>query len=297
MDDNLSFTVHQIDYVHGNAVMMDWDGNYLISSRHLCEITKINRTTGAIMWRLGGKQNQFTFTNVDISTSLPFSYQHDIRRLPNGNITIFDNRNFLAPVYSSAVEYQMNEDTHTVTKVWESISTVANTFSPFMGNAQRIENGNTVIGWGAPSGIVPVRPPDLSEVKPDGSQVFQLTLGTYLNYRGFRFTWTGNPTWAPTAAYKDDAGQVTIGVSWNGDTQVAQYVFYGALTLNGPPQILGTKARTGFETQYTYSGSSNDYCYFEARPLDKNGQPMQMSNKLITLGCLPFKNILPLVLR
>ena len=40
-----------VDYIHGNAIEMDKDGNLLISSRHLSEITKINRTTGNIMWR------------------------------------------------------------------------------------------------------------------------------------------------------------------------------------------------------------------------------------------------------
>ena len=35
----------------------------MISSRHLNEITKISRTTGDIIWRFGGKNNQFTFVN------------------------------------------------------------------------------------------------------------------------------------------------------------------------------------------------------------------------------------------
>src|SRR5439155_9295233 len=52
-----------VDYVHGNAVDQDQDGNLLISSRHMDEITKINRQTGDIIWRMGGKNNQFTFIN------------------------------------------------------------------------------------------------------------------------------------------------------------------------------------------------------------------------------------------
>jgi hypothetical protein len=83
-------SAHAIDYVHGNAIELDNDGNLLISSRHLDEITKINRSTGAIIWRLGGKYNQFTFPN----DSLSFSYQHAIRRLENGNILLFDNGNY-----------------------------------------------------------------------------------------------------------------------------------------------------------------------------------------------------------
>src|SRR6185295_15203514 len=75
-----------IDYVHANALELDNDGNILLSSRHLDEITKINRMTGAIIWRWGGKNNQFAFVN---DAALGFSHQHAIRRLPNGNVTLY----------------------------------------------------------------------------------------------------------------------------------------------------------------------------------------------------------------
>ena len=73
-----------VDWTHFNAVELDDDGNILVSVRHFNEITKVNRSTGAVMWRLGGKMNQFTFTN----DSTQFIGQHDIRRIANGNITI-----------------------------------------------------------------------------------------------------------------------------------------------------------------------------------------------------------------
>ncbi len=88
--EDINLTASVIDYVHGNAIELDDDGNLLISCRHMDEITKINRQTGEIIWRLGGlksRNNQFLFINDEIT----FSHQHDIRRLPNGNITIFDN--------------------------------------------------------------------------------------------------------------------------------------------------------------------------------------------------------------
>ena len=50
---------------------------------------------------MGGRNNQFTFPNDPI----PLSYQHDVRRLPNGHITIFDNGNYRVPPFSRAVEY------------------------------------------------------------------------------------------------------------------------------------------------------------------------------------------------
>src|SRR5262249_2613358 len=94
-------TARNIDPYHCNAVEYDLDGNYLLSSRNIDEITKISSETGEMLWRLGGKNNQFTFVN----DSLGLSYQHDIRRLPNGHITIFDNGNYHSVKGSRAVEY------------------------------------------------------------------------------------------------------------------------------------------------------------------------------------------------
>ncbi|HYN90185.1 MAG TPA: aryl-sulfate sulfotransferase, partial [Ardenticatenaceae bacterium] len=126
-----ALTTETVDYVHGNAVELDSDGNLLLSSRHLNEITKINRETGDVIWRWGGKRNQFVFSNDE-----PFVYQHDVRRLPNGNITLFDNRTLETPEYSRAVEYHLDEERKVVTLVREYRNT-PDTYSQAMGNAQR----------------------------------------------------------------------------------------------------------------------------------------------------------------
>ncbi|MCB0081228.1 MAG: aryl-sulfate sulfotransferase, partial [Caldilineaceae bacterium] len=86
-DTNQDLTLPVIDYAHGNSIDVDSDGNLLVSSRHLDEVTKINHQTGEIMWRLGGKANQFTFLN----DSRPFIKQHSARRLDNGHLLLFDN--------------------------------------------------------------------------------------------------------------------------------------------------------------------------------------------------------------
>ncbi|GIT32244.1 MAG: hypothetical protein Ct9H300mP2_3230 [Candidatus Neomarinimicrobiota bacterium] len=51
--------------------------------------------------------------------SYPFSHQHDIRRLDNGNITIYDNGNYKEPNYSRAAEYLLDEDNMTATLISE----------------------------------------------------------------------------------------------------------------------------------------------------------------------------------
>jgi outer membrane protein assembly factor BamB len=42
------------DFAHLNAAALDRDGDFLISSRHTWTIYKVDRSTGAIRWRLGG---------------------------------------------------------------------------------------------------------------------------------------------------------------------------------------------------------------------------------------------------
>ena len=182
-----------IDYVHGNAIELDNDGNIMISSRHLDEITKINRTTGAVMWRMGGKKNQFTFPN-DPDT---FNYQHGIRRLKNGNVILFDNGNFHAPPYSRAIEYQLDEVNKIATMVWQYRNT-PEIFGPAMGFAHRLENGNTIIGWGFTN-------PTVTEVRPDGTKALEINLtpGTF-SYRAFKYEYKMNetiPLYPPTSAF------------------------------------------------------------------------------------------------
>ncbi len=172
-----------IDAVHGNAIEEDYDGNIMISSRHLDEITKINTKTGQIIWRFGGNQNQFTITN----DTTWFSYQHDIRRIDNGNITLYDNGNFNTPQESRILEYKLNEIQKTATLVWEYRHDPP-IYAFAMGSAQRLPNGNTFISWGASTTTV-------TEVTPEGEIVYEMKLpeGEW-SYRAFRFEWSLTPT-------------------------------------------------------------------------------------------------------
>lgn len=174
----IDFTAGWIDYVHGNALDVDTDGNILFSSRDLNEITKIDRQSGGIIWRLGGKNNQFRFVN----DSIGFSYQHAVRRIANGDITLFDNGNFHVPPFSRAVEYALDTSLMTATLVWQYRDT-PDPFGTAMGFVQRMENGNTLIGWGAAN-------PTVTEVTSRGEKVYEMTFdpGVY-SYRAFRYDW------------------------------------------------------------------------------------------------------------
>ncbi len=169
-----------VDWTHCNAVELDNDGNILLSMRHFNEITKINRSDSSIMWRLGGKGNQFTFTN---DTDM-FLGQHDIRRIPNGNITLFDNGAAGPPFHAGAgKEYQLDESQLTATLAWEYVESPGS-FSQATGNTQRLPNGNTMIDFG----ITPQEPRVCDVVNPAGNKIFEIQFqDTMRSYRTFNY--------------------------------------------------------------------------------------------------------------
>jgi hypothetical protein len=186
--EDINLTQHTIDYVHGNAIELDFDGNLLISARHMDEITKINRQTGEIIWRLGGlksRNNQFQFINDPIT----FSHQHDIRRLPNGNVTLYDNGNLHTPKISRAREYNLDESNKTVELIWAHTNEPP-IYKSGLGNVQKLSGNNTFIGWG---GWINQGDEAISEVQQDGSVALEIFLAdTFINYRAFKYPWRTN---------------------------------------------------------------------------------------------------------
>jgi hypothetical protein len=47
------------DYFHINSIDVDYDGDLLISARNTWTVYKVDRATGEVVWRLGGKESDF----------------------------------------------------------------------------------------------------------------------------------------------------------------------------------------------------------------------------------------------
>jgi hypothetical protein len=178
---DIDLTSHWIDYVHANALELDADGNILVSCRHMDEITKIDYTTGEIIWRFGlnAENNLFTFTNDPIG----FSHQHDIRKLQNGNYTVYDNGNLHVPPFSRAVEYHLNELTMQATLVWE-YQHDPGIYASLTGGNQRLPNNNRLIGWGGTSPLA------VTEVNSSNQVVLEIFLpDSVTGYRARKYPW------------------------------------------------------------------------------------------------------------
>ena len=154
------------DYAHLNWIREDSDGHLLVSARSQSQIVKVNRQSGAVIWKLG-RQGNFTFVNDPLNG---FGGQHSVYRLANGNILLFDNRTFISTNAvvpgegpSRVVEYRLNESDMTATLVWSYSRPGFHTSSA--GGVQRMENGNSFVSWGQ-------GPPSFAtEVDPSGNMV------------------------------------------------------------------------------------------------------------------------------
>jgi hypothetical protein len=228
---NVDLTGPFVNYVHWNATEYDTDGNLMISSRSMDEITKIDRQTGDIIWRMGGTQNEFTL----VGDTQWFTHQHSIRRTPTGTVTLYDNGNFSVPQESRAVEYDLDEVHKIATKVWEFRNTPP-LYSANRGSVQRHSNGNTTISWGN-QGVV-------TEVRSDGTKAFELVFDDMLTYRAFRFDWNGVSE-RPELWYHGEPFEVTLYFEKFGDPNVQEYrIFRG--TSPEPTTQVGTATGNSF---------------------------------------------------
>jgi hypothetical protein len=210
--DNLSGNL--VDYAHGNSVDVDDDGNLLISLRGVSAVVKVNRTTGRLMWTLGGNSNDF-----DVDDPLGgFCGQHHAQRLDNGNLLIFDNGADCAPNgadrgVSRAVEYELDEVHHTAEMVWSHSQGI---YGFATGSVQRLDNGNTLIGWGTAA--------QATEVSADDEVLWDATLrtsATNANSSTYRITRNPFPDHLrPRVAMRTPAAGATY---LQGDDVRAQY--------------------------------------------------------------------------
>jgi hypothetical protein len=179
--EDIDLSQENIDFTHINSMYEDIDGNILVSVRHLDEVSKINKSTGAFMYRIGGTtcaNNEFQFTNDTRDNFQGFSHQHSISLLSNGNLLMFDNGNMKPQPYSRAVEYSINATTKTAGKVWEYINPSSN-LTAAMGSVSRLPNGNTIVNWSD----------RITEVRPDLTKTFEMfSTDNSLIYKAFRVT-------------------------------------------------------------------------------------------------------------
>ncbi|MEY3385871.1 MAG: hypothetical protein RIR53_682 [Bacteroidota bacterium] len=227
-------TAPSIRYFHLNSVEVDRDGHFLISARHSSLVAKIHRTTGEVLWILGGKLNQFTFENgLGNSDPAEFSYQHDARRLPNGNISLFDNGTQRTPQWSRGVEYQLDEQKKICRLVWQYRKS-PDLYAGVQGSMQTLPNGNRLIAWGS---ALSNNRTLLTEVAPNGDVMLEAELPNMMfPYKVEKYPYPTGRHAAdvlideilPTNTYTYTRGRDTVGVTITYHTLIS--FFYNTTT-------------------------------------------------------------------
>jgi len=232
------------DWFHANSFELYQDSTILLSSRHYSEVTKLSLTTGNILWRWGGTNNQFHFFNDDSdryyhpgsADTFFFSGQHDVRCLPNGHITMFNNDNRLdlaggiTKVWSDAKEYVLDETNKTATLVWHYYNPPVNGLdlqANAMGSVQRLPNGNTFISWGLIVQSYNLMP-KITEVDSLGNKVWELswtdTVNFFAAYRAHKYIWEPCNILPDSSLHTDSITTHSAGLSWASNSKFSGYI-------------------------------------------------------------------------
>lgn len=163
------------DVVHMNAVEPVGDDAILISLRHTDAVYKIDKATGNVIWKLGGSWTPKSLAVVgDAHAAYPLGGQHDVRLLPDGTITVYDNRTNI-PGSPRGVRYQIDEVAKTATLV-EEVTDPLVPSSFCCGSARRSADGSWLFSWGGRSLV--------TEFDAEGNRTFRLGFGgTAFSYR------------------------------------------------------------------------------------------------------------------
>jgi Arylsulfotransferase (ASST) len=252
------------DFFHLNSISLEADGSLLISARSTWAAYDIDRSSGQILWRLGGKDSDF---KMGFGTST--AWQHDARALAGGQVSIFDN---------GAVPRVNRQSRGIVLGVDVARNRVVllhrfehrpSLVSPSQGDMQQLVNGDWLVGWG--------QDPYVSEFDAAGRMIYDAHLPAgYQSYRALRFAWNATPARPPVlVALRAGRDGAHAYASWNGATGVSAWRAYAGAS---PSSLIavGTTPSGGFETRIRIA-STVRVGYVQVAALDAAGSELARS--------------------
>jgi hypothetical protein len=256
---------------HINSVAVTADGNLLVSMRHTSAVYKIDRKTGKIIWKLGGKDSDF-----EVTARARFYFQHDPQPLPGNRLMLFDNRNawtIRRGKYSRVVILKLDMKRMRASLQQEIVHDRA-IIAVSQGNARMTKNGNIFVGWGNRQWF--------SEYTPQGQQLFdaQVPDVRYQSYRVLKGDWAGLPKIAPAVVASRVRGRTLVWASMNGATEVKRWRVLGGAT-ERTLKPLGGAAWQDFETRLDVAAAP---AVVQVQALDKAGKVIATSGLVRPAG-------------
>ncbi len=251
------------DYFHVNSVDLAADGNLLVSARNTWTVYKVDRGTGKVIWRLGGKKSDFA-----MGPGTRFSWQHDARGHGSSKLlTLFDNADDPQEESQSRGLALMLDETRMRATLSRQYLHRPPLLAHAFGSVQVQPNGNVLVGWATT--------PWYTEYTAAGAVLLDAKLPHGgQDYRTLRFPWTSIPPEPPALASRPTASGHLLFVSWNGATEVHRWqalagTRHDALT----PKV--TVLRSGFETKLHLPAGAGRFA--AAVALDATGTPLGRS--------------------
>ena len=264
------------DPYHVNSVVLDRDGNLVVSMRNTCAVYKIDHRTGRVLWTLGGKQSSFR-----MGPGTHTVFQHDAVVQSDGTITMFDDGGgppFAHPARGIQERLDLRKMTVTLIR--------ADGHSPPLdvaveGGMQLLRNGDASIGWGSQ--------PFFSEYSRSGRQVFDAHfVNPIASYEADRFEWSAQPRTLPALAISPRSdGSTSLYASWNGATDVSSWRALAGFAPNALAPV-AARSRTGFETALSVHTAAP---YFAVQALGARGQVLASSIAIKTPRHTAFPSI------
>ncbi len=190
------------DAYHINSIEMVRGGRVLISARDTSAVYEIDRTTGRLLWTLGGKASSFR-----MGPGAPFFFQHDAQLLSGHRVSLFDDEGgppSLAPS-SRGLILRLNFRHHTATLVHQYRRPGHDTLADSEGNVQTLPSGGAVVGFGSA--------PYFSEFGPGGKLQFDARLPfDDGSYRVFGAPWAATPLTRPVSRRSAALPHARVGV-------------------------------------------------------------------------------------
>ncbi len=176
------------DWLHSNSLYFEENNAEIYySNRHISRVSKISYPEGDLIWMMGLPENYMTNGNSHLCNNILFSWQHDVKVLPNGNILLYDNGNLSHQLFdldlprTRILEISI-DSANFCSLVWE-YELPQELYAIGMGSTQILSNGNIQITSGNQCGTI-------LEINRLGEIVWQAQLGLddcqNSLYKGFR---------------------------------------------------------------------------------------------------------------
>jgi hypothetical protein len=257
------------DCFHVNSVEEGPNNTLLISMRNMWAIYNIDKKTGNIIWQLGGKKSNFTF-----STNARFSWQHDARHRSGNRVSLFDDAccaSSTSPPDGQARGLILKLDfQHMTAKVDRTYYHDPALFVPSQGNVQELYNGNQLVGWGQEPYVSEFRNVGNTAENPSLNLLYDMQFpNENLSYRAYKNRWVGLPLYPPNIAVERLCKDVVVYASWNGSTETVAWQVLAGPTRCELSIVEICAPRRGFETKIHVKAHGP---YFQVNALNSCGQ-------------------------